>query len=49
MKLRTISGVYDPAKDDEAFIAVDSLADAFDVLIHIRAATPVEWLPEFAA
>ncbi|WP_280451275.1 erythromycin esterase family protein [Nocardia cyriacigeorgica] len=48
-KLRTISGVYDPAKDDEAFIAVDSLADAFDSLIHIRAATPVEWLPEFAA
>ncbi|MBF6342663.1 erythromycin esterase family protein [Nocardia cyriacigeorgica] len=48
-KLRTISGVYDPAKDDEAFIAVDSLADAFDALIHIRAATPVEWLPEFAA
>ncbi|MBF6437562.1 erythromycin esterase family protein [Nocardia cyriacigeorgica] len=49
VKMRTISGIYDPAKDDEAFITVGSLADAFDVLIHVRASTPVEWLPEFAA
>ncbi|MFE3441427.1 erythromycin esterase family protein [Nocardia sp. NPDC059180] len=48
-KLRTISGVYDPAEDDDAMMAVDSLADAFDVLIHIRTATPVDWLPEFTA
>ncbi|NEW53443.1 erythromycin esterase family protein [Nocardia cyriacigeorgica] len=48
-KLRTISGVYEPAKDGEAFTAVDSLVESFDVLIHIRETSPVDWLPEFAA
>lgn len=48
-KLRTISGIYDPAKDDEAFVEVGSLTDAFDMLIHIRATTPVDWLPAFDA
>ncbi|WP_280233859.1 erythromycin esterase family protein [Nocardia cyriacigeorgica] len=48
-KLRTISGIYDPAEDAEAFTSVESLAAAFDVLIHIRETTPVDWLPEFDA
>ncbi|MFI6048517.1 erythromycin esterase family protein [Streptomyces violascens] len=44
-KARVISGVYDPARDDTAYLAVDSLADAFDVLVHVRQASPVRWLP----
>ncbi|MEV0294555.1 erythromycin esterase family protein [Nocardia sp. NPDC050710] len=48
-KLRTISGIYDPAKDAEANLEVTSLIDAFDALIHIRETSPVGWLPEFAA
>ncbi|WP_405160086.1 erythromycin esterase family protein [Nocardia sp. NBC_01499] len=44
-KARVISGVYDPAKDADATIAVASLADAFDVLVHIRETSPVHWLP----
>ncbi|QLY30337.1 erythromycin esterase family protein [Nocardia huaxiensis] len=43
--LRVISGVYDPAQDAAARMTVPSLAGAFDVLIHIREATPVDWLP----
>ncbi|WP_227997553.1 erythromycin esterase family protein [Nocardia australiensis] len=46
---RTISGIYDPSKDADAKIAVTSLLDAFDVLVHIRETTPLHWLPEFAA
>ncbi|MGY1947531.1 erythromycin esterase family protein [Nocardia asiatica] len=48
-KLRTISGVYDPAADAEAHIRVSSLADAFDVLIHVRSTTPVHWLSQVSA
>lgn len=48
-RARVISGVYDPARDEDAYIAVESLAAAFDVLIHIRETTPVRWLPEFDA
>lgn len=48
-KLRTISGIYDPAKDAEANTKVDALNDAFDILIHIRETSPVRWLPEFNA
>jgi erythromycin esterase len=45
-RLRVISGVYDPARDEEARFRVESLRDAFDALIHIRETTPVRWLPE---
>jgi erythromycin esterase len=44
-KVRVISGVYDPSRDATEYIAVASLADAFDVLIHIRRVSPVRWLP----
>ncbi|QDQ15829.1 erythromycin esterase family protein [Streptomyces spectabilis] len=43
-KLRVISGVYDPAQDASQYVAVASLADAFDVVVHVRRATPVRWL-----
>ncbi|WP_159930585.1 MULTISPECIES: erythromycin esterase family protein [Nocardia] len=45
-KLRTISGVYDPAQDASANIRLSALADAFDVLIHVRETTPVHWLSQ---
>ncbi|WP_040870828.1 erythromycin esterase family protein [Nocardia exalbida] len=45
-KLRTISGVYDPAADATANIRLSSLAAAFDVLIHVRETTPVHWLSQ---
>ncbi|MET8798205.1 erythromycin esterase family protein [Nocardia sp. NPDC004568] len=48
-RLRVISGVYDPARDEEARFRVESLREAFDALIHIRETTPVRWLPEPAA
>lgn len=44
-KLRVISGVYDPARDTLEHLAVGSLPDAFDVLVHIREASVVRWLP----
>jgi erythromycin esterase len=44
-KVRVISGVYDPSRDALEHMAVASLADAFDILIQIRQATPVRWLP----
>uniref|UniRef100_A0AAU2UYZ8 Erythromycin esterase family protein n=1 Tax=Streptomyces sp. NBC_00003 TaxID=2903608 RepID=A0AAU2UYZ8_9ACTN len=44
-KARVISGVYDPSRDATGYLAVDSLADAFDVLVHIRQVSPVHWLP----
>ncbi|ANZ20142.1 erythromycin esterase-like enzyme [Streptomyces noursei ATCC 11455] len=43
-RLRVISGVYDPSRDAAEHLAVASLADAFDVLVHIRRASPVRWL-----
>ncbi|WP_327149182.1 erythromycin esterase family protein [Nocardia sp. NBC_01329] len=45
-QLRVISGIYDPARDEEARFRVESLRAAFDALIHIRETTPVHWLPE---
>ncbi|MGW4069433.1 erythromycin esterase family protein [Nocardia grenadensis] len=45
-RLRVISGVYDPARDEEARFRVESLRAAFDALIQIRETTPVRWLPE---
>lgn len=44
-KIRVISGVYDPSRDAAEHMAVTSLAAAFDVLVHIRRASPVRWLP----
>jgi erythromycin esterase len=44
-KVRVVSGVYDVSRDAAEHMAVASLADAFDVLIHIRGVTPVAWLP----
>ncbi len=43
-KARVISGVYDPSRDAAEHMVVPSLADAFDVLIHIREASAVRWL-----
>ncbi|MEV6139835.1 erythromycin esterase family protein [Nocardia sp. NPDC051990] len=48
-KLRTISGIYDPAEDATAHTTVRSLVDAFDVLVHIRETSPVHWLPQSSA
>ncbi len=48
-KLRTISGIYDPAEDATAHITVRSLMDAFDILVHIRETSPVHWLPQTSA
>ncbi|MFI1501217.1 erythromycin esterase family protein [Streptomyces platensis] len=44
-KARVISGVYTPSRDAAEHLAVACLADAFDVLVHIRQASPVRWLP----
>jgi len=44
-KARVISGVYDVSRDSAEHMAVASLTDAFDVLIHVREVTPVQWLP----
>ncbi|MFI6469631.1 erythromycin esterase family protein [Streptomyces sp. NPDC050516] len=44
-KARVISGVYGPSRDATGYLAVDSLADAFDVLVHIRQVSPLRWLP----
>ncbi|WP_433237147.1 hypothetical protein ACQPYK_28320 [Streptosporangium sp. CA-135522] len=41
--MRVISGVYDPSRDAAEHMAVASLTDAFDVLIHIRQVSPVRW------
>ncbi|MGW2154880.1 erythromycin esterase family protein [Nonomuraea sp. NPDC001699] len=44
MKARVISGVYDPSRDAAEHLAVASLPDAFDVLVHLREVSPVRWL-----
>ncbi|MTE13196.1 erythromycin esterase family protein [Nocardia aurantiaca] len=44
-KMRVISGVYDPRRDADEHLAVRDLAEAFDLLVHIREVTPVQWLP----
>ncbi len=43
-KARVISGVYDPRDDAAGYLTVDSVAEAFDVLVHIRRASAVRWL-----
>ncbi|KAB8184524.1 erythromycin esterase family protein [Microbispora catharanthi] len=44
-KTRVISGVYDSSRDAAEHLAVASLPDAFDVLVHLRRVSPVRWLP----
>ena len=44
-KARVISGVYDPARDAAEHLAVVSLPDAFDVLVHLHRVSPVRGLP----
>ncbi|MVU76248.1 erythromycin esterase family protein [Nocardia sp. ET3-3] len=44
-KMRSISGVYDPDRDAKEYLAIDNVARAFDLLVHIREVTPVGWLP----
>jgi erythromycin esterase len=43
-KARVISGVYDPSRDVTEHLAVASLPDAFDLLVHLRQVSPVRWL-----
>ncbi|NUW38831.1 erythromycin esterase family protein [Nonomuraea rhodomycinica] len=43
-KVRVISGVYDPSRDLAEHLAVASLPEAFDVLVHLRQVSPVRWL-----
>ncbi len=43
-KVRVISGVYDPAHDAVEHLAVDSLADAFDMLVHLCRVSPLRRL-----
>lgn len=45
-KLRVISGVYDPSRDAVEHMAVTSLSEAFDLLIHIREASAVQRLAD---
>ncbi|MER6507923.1 erythromycin esterase family protein [Nonomuraea sp. NPDC001636] len=44
MKVRVISGVYDPSRDAAEHLAVASLPAAFDVLVHLREVSPVRRL-----
>ncbi|MFI1915746.1 erythromycin esterase family protein [Nocardia sp. NPDC020380] len=43
-KMRVIAGVYDPARDESAYMTVDSLSDSFDALVHVRSVSAVDWL-----
>lgn len=38
---RVVSGLYEPARDVVEHLAVDSLPDAFDVLVHVHEVSPV--------
>ncbi|WP_460725358.1 erythromycin esterase family protein [Nocardia heshunensis] len=44
VKMRVISGVYDPVRDADEHLAIHNLAEAFDIVAHIREVTPVTWL-----
>ncbi|MFE3190399.1 erythromycin esterase family protein [Nocardia sp. NPDC059240] len=44
VKMRVISGVYDPTRDADEHLAIHNLAEAFDIVAHIREVTPVAWL-----
>lgn len=39
--LRVISGVYDPTRDAAEHLTVASLAEAYDLLIHLHEVSPV--------
>ncbi|MEU9593364.1 erythromycin esterase family protein [Streptomyces sp. NPDC048193] len=41
VKVRVISGVYTPSRDAAEHLAVASLPDAFDVLVHLHQVSPV--------
>jgi erythromycin esterase len=43
--IRVISGIYDPTRDAAEHLTVDILPAAVDVLIHLRAVSPVHRLP----
>ncbi|WP_259464991.1 erythromycin esterase family protein [Streptomyces sp. TLI_171] len=43
-KARVISGIYTPERDAAEHLAVASLPEAFDVLLHLRQVSPVTWL-----
>jgi erythromycin esterase len=43
--IRVISGIYDPSRDAADHLAVACLPDAFDLLVHLRRVSPVQWLP----
>jgi erythromycin esterase len=47
-KLRVISGVYNPSRDAAEHMTVASLAEAFDMLVHIRQVSPVRPMPSRA-
>ncbi|AYF74064.1 erythromycin esterase family protein [Nocardia yunnanensis] len=44
VKMRTISGVYNPVRDADEHLRIRNLAEAFDLVAHIREVTPVSWL-----
>jgi erythromycin esterase len=44
-KARVISGIYNPSRDSAEYMAVASLTDAFDMLVHLNEITPTQWLP----
>jgi erythromycin esterase len=43
--VRAISGVYDPARDATEHLAVNDLAAALDIVVHLREVSPVHRLP----
>ncbi|MFI9162455.1 erythromycin esterase family protein [Kitasatospora aureofaciens] len=43
-KARVISGVYEPSRDSREYLFVNSLTDAFDVLVQVRSTSPVDRL-----
>ncbi|WP_067570433.1 erythromycin esterase family protein [Nocardia acidivorans] len=43
VKMRVISGIYDPARDTAAYFTVADLPAAFDVLIHVREVSALHW------
>ncbi|MRH92734.1 erythromycin esterase family protein [Nocardia sp. SYP-A9097] len=43
VKMRVISGIYNPAQDTAAYLTVADLPAAFDILIHVREVSPLRW------
>ncbi|MCU1645507.1 MAG: hypothetical protein JWN03_5782 [Nocardia sp.] len=44
LKMRVISGVYDSSNDAAAHMVFADLPSAFDIVIHVREASPLHWL-----